>query len=133
MVLRRLGRNRSFNRENPDILIMMIAVDQIIRGHEQDKGDGTERKGMGPLKPVTKSEWLCTQGQISLSPLSLLLSPHPLVFSCAAVASFYLYLVGPFPPSPPSCRVLLWPLHSLSSFSWFSEMGVIHFPELYAF
>uniref|UniRef100_A0A0A0LN23 Uncharacterized protein n=1 Tax=Cucumis sativus TaxID=3659 RepID=A0A0A0LN23_CUCSA len=56
MVLRRPGRNRNFNRENPDILIMMIAVDQIIRGCEQDKGDGTERKGMGPLKPATKRD-----------------------------------------------------------------------------
>lgn len=63
MVLRRPGRNESFNRENPNILIMMIAVDQIIRGHEQDKGDDTERKGMGPLKPATKSKWFCTQEQ----------------------------------------------------------------------
>ncbi|CAK9312466.1 unnamed protein product [Citrullus colocynthis] len=69
MVLRRPGRNRSFNRENPDILIMMIAVDQIIRGCEQDKGDGTERKGMGTLKPATKSKWfLHPRAMVSLSP-----------------------------------------------------------------
>ncbi|KAA0060995.1 hypothetical protein E6C27_scaffold501G001300 [Cucumis melo var. makuwa] len=81
MVLRRPGRNRSFNRENPDILIMMIAVDQIIRGCEQDKGDGTERKGMGPLKPATKSEWFLHPKSYGLSP-SLSCSPPPGFLLC---------------------------------------------------
>lgn len=36
--------NRSLNRENPDILIMMIAGKQIIRGGEEDKRDQRERE-----------------------------------------------------------------------------------------
>lgn len=114
MVLRRPGRNRSWHRENPDILIMMIAVDQIIRGREQDKGDGTERKGMGPLKPATKGEWFCTQEQLS-SFLFLSLSLHPPGFLLCGCSFFFFfsYLVGPFPPSPPTCRVLFWPLETL--------------------
>ncbi|KAK7410134.1 hypothetical protein VNO78_00675 [Psophocarpus tetragonolobus] len=46
--------NRSFNRENPDILIMMIAGKQIIRGVEEDKADQRERPKMGPVKPATQ-------------------------------------------------------------------------------
>ena len=49
-VLTRPGRNRSFNRENPDILITMTAVDQKISGREKDKGDGTERTWAISLK-----------------------------------------------------------------------------------
>ncbi|KAA8525174.1 hypothetical protein F0562_006962 [Nyssa sinensis] len=50
--------NRSLNRENPDILIMMIAEEQIVKGGEEDKGDQysemreREGGGMGPLKPA---------------------------------------------------------------------------------
>lgn len=54
MVLRRPGMNRSLNRENPDILIMMIAEQQIMRGSGEDKGEKREKEGMGPLKPVTQ-------------------------------------------------------------------------------
>ena len=54
MVLRRPGMNRSLNRENPDILIMMIAEQQIMRGGGEDKGEKREKEGTGPLKPVTQ-------------------------------------------------------------------------------
>ncbi|KAM3710162.1 hypothetical protein ACB094_01G008900 [Castanea mollissima] len=54
MVLRRPGMNRSLNRENPDILIMMNAEQQIMRGGGEDKGEKREKEGMGPLKPVTQ-------------------------------------------------------------------------------
>ncbi|CAJ1973528.1 unnamed protein product [Sphenostylis stenocarpa] len=46
--------NRSLNRENPDILIMMIAGKQIIRDVEEDKSDQREREYMGPVKPATQ-------------------------------------------------------------------------------
>ncbi|KAJ6295671.1 hypothetical protein OIU78_023657 [Salix suchowensis] len=48
MALRRPAMNRSCNRENPDILIVMIAEKQIMRGDEDDK----ERETMGPQKPA---------------------------------------------------------------------------------
>ncbi|KAJ6674214.1 hypothetical protein OIU85_013140 [Salix viminalis] len=48
MVLRRPAMNRSCNRENPDILIVMIAEKQIMRGD----GDDKERETMGPQKPA---------------------------------------------------------------------------------
>ncbi|KAF1893509.1 hypothetical protein Lal_00001993 [Lupinus albus] len=55
MFLRHSAMNRSLNRENPDILIMMIAGKQIIRGGEEDKRDQREReKKMGPVKPATE-------------------------------------------------------------------------------
>lgn len=53
MFLRVPAMNRSLNRENPDILNMMIAGKQIIRGVEDDKRDQRERK-MGPVKPATQ-------------------------------------------------------------------------------
>ncbi|CAK7353000.1 unnamed protein product [Dovyalis caffra] len=48
MLLRGPAMNRSCNRENPDILIVMIAEKQIMRGGEDDK----ERERMGPQKPA---------------------------------------------------------------------------------
>ncbi|KAJ6758351.1 hypothetical protein OIU74_025094 [Salix koriyanagi] len=48
MALRRPAMNRSCNRENPDILIVMIAEKQIMRGD----GDDKERETMGPQKPA---------------------------------------------------------------------------------
>lgn len=58
MVLRGPASNRSLNRENPDILIVMIAEEQIMRGGEEDIDDQRVRerssKGMGPLKPATE-------------------------------------------------------------------------------
>ncbi|OMO86590.1 hypothetical protein COLO4_21045 [Corchorus olitorius] len=45
MELRGPGMNRSLNRENPDILIVMIAEKQKMRGCEEDKGNqGEERE-----------------------------------------------------------------------------------------
>ncbi|KAI4316538.1 hypothetical protein L6164_024514 [Bauhinia variegata] len=54
MSLRRPAMNRSLNRENPDILIMMIAEKQMITGGEEDKRDQREREEMGPVKPATE-------------------------------------------------------------------------------
>ncbi|KAF9662325.1 hypothetical protein SADUNF_Sadunf18G0041200 [Salix dunnii] len=48
MVLRRPAMNRSCNRENPDILIVMMAEKQLMRGDEDEK----ERETMGPRKPA---------------------------------------------------------------------------------
>ncbi|OAY54092.1 hypothetical protein MANES_03G047400v8 [Manihot esculenta] len=51
MVLRRPAMNRRLNRENPDILIVIIAVRQKMKGGKDDK----ERVGrMGPQKPATE-------------------------------------------------------------------------------
>ncbi|GAB4837117.1 hypothetical protein Ancab_002028 [Ancistrocladus abbreviatus] len=59
--------NRSFNRENPDILIVMIAVkEQIIRGNE-DKEEINEREKrgregtMGPPCAEHRNEWHCSR------------------------------------------------------------------------
>ena len=51
MVLRGPAINRSLNRENPDILIVMIADKQIMRGGEEDKEDqrNREKQQGGPL------------------------------------------------------------------------------------
>ncbi|EXB66878.1 hypothetical protein L484_019516 [Morus notabilis] len=60
MVLRGPGRNRSWSRGNPDILIMMIAEKQIMRGGEDDKE--VQREGRdGPSKACNRNEWHCTQ------------------------------------------------------------------------
>ncbi|GLT97283.1 hypothetical protein SLE2022_148560 [Rubroshorea leprosula] len=50
--LRRPAMNRSFNRENPDILIVMIAEKQIMRVSEEDKGDQRD----GPSKACSRNE-----------------------------------------------------------------------------
>jgi len=60
MFLRLPAMNRSFNRENPDILIMMIAGQQIIRGVEEDKRDQREPRH-GPSKACNTNECHCTK------------------------------------------------------------------------
>ncbi|WRX31800.1 hypothetical protein QQP08_024287 [Theobroma cacao] len=47
MVLRGPAVNRSLNRENPDILIVMIAEKQKMRCGEKDKADQRERERSG--------------------------------------------------------------------------------------
>ncbi|KAL9400098.1 hypothetical protein Peur_009059 [Populus x canadensis] len=54
--------NRSCNRENPHILIVMIAEKQIMKGG----GDGKEREIMGPQKPAR--EMSDTAPEINLLP-----------------------------------------------------------------
>ncbi|KAL9339026.1 hypothetical protein Peur_068041 [Populus x canadensis] len=87
MVLRRPAMNRSCNRENPDILIVMIAEEQIMRGGEDDK----ERETMGPQKPAREMS--------GTAPKSNLLPHHsffflslsiPLFYSCVALLSLSL-------------------------------------------
>ncbi|CAK9180003.1 unnamed protein product [Ilex paraguariensis] len=56
MKLRGPAMNRSLNRRNPDVLVVMIAEKQIMRGNEEDKGDQFSEmrdRGMGPLKAAT--------------------------------------------------------------------------------
>lgn len=67
MVLRRPGVNRSLNRENPDILIVMIAEQQMMRGGEEDKGGQSQREGMGPLKPATEMSGTAPRSNVFLS------------------------------------------------------------------
>ncbi|KAG6626325.1 hypothetical protein CIPAW_15G039900 [Carya illinoinensis] len=62
MGLRRPGMNRSLNRENPDILIVMIAEEQIMRGGGEDKGDQRQREGMGPLKTAAEMSGTAPKG-----------------------------------------------------------------------
>ncbi|KAI5586257.1 hypothetical protein BDE02_06G201000 [Populus trichocarpa] len=54
--------NRSCNRENPHILIVMIAEKQIMKGG----GDGKGREIMGPQKPAR--EMSDTAPEINLLP-----------------------------------------------------------------
>lgn len=84
MVLRRPAMNRRLHRENPDILIVIIAVRQKMKGGEDDK----ERVGrMGPQKPAT--EMSDTAPKSNLLPSSLFL----LVFTlCVALFSLSLSL-----------------------------------------
>ncbi|KAK7835666.1 hypothetical protein CFP56_023315 [Quercus suber] len=67
MVLRRPGMNRSLNRENPDILIMMIAEQQIMRGGGEDKEEKREKEGLGPLKPVTQMSDTAPKSNVSIT------------------------------------------------------------------
>jgi hypothetical protein len=64
--------NRSCNRENPHILIVMIAEKQKMKGG----GDGKEREIMGPQKPAR--EMSDTAPEINLLPF---FSLHVLVFT----------------------------------------------------
>ncbi|KAG6674396.1 hypothetical protein I3842_15G039000 [Carya illinoinensis] len=64
MGLRRPGMNRSLNRENPDILIVMIAEEQIMRGGGEDKGDQRQREGMGPLKTAAEMSGTAPKGNV---------------------------------------------------------------------
>lgn len=59
--------NRSLNRENPDILIVMIAEQQMMRGGEEDKGGQSQREGMGPLKPATEMSGTAPRSNVFLS------------------------------------------------------------------
>lgn len=70
MVLRGPASNRSLNRENPDILIVMIAEEQIMRGGEADKGDQREKGGDGPSKACNRNKWHCAK-RVMCFPLSL--------------------------------------------------------------
>ena len=51
--------NRKWSRGNPDILIMMIAEKQIMRGGADDKGVQSEGRD-GPFKACNRNEWHCT-------------------------------------------------------------------------
>ncbi|KAH0969482.1 hypothetical protein GBA52_028663 [Prunus armeniaca] len=57
MGLRGPGKNSGLNRENPDILIVMIAEKQIMRGGEEDKRDQNERERDGPSKACRGNKW----------------------------------------------------------------------------
>lgn len=57
MELRGPGKNSGLNRENPDILIVMIAEKQIMRGGEEDKRDQNERERDGPSKACRGNKW----------------------------------------------------------------------------
>lgn len=79
--------NRSCNRENPHILIVMIAEKQIMKGG----GDGKGREIMGPQKPAREMS--------GTAPKSNLLPHHsffflslsiPLFYSCVALLSLSL-------------------------------------------
>ena len=85
--------NRSCNRENPHILIVMIAEKQIMKGG----GDGKEREIRGPQKPAR--EMSDTAPKINLLPF---LSLHVLVF----------ILVWLLSPQLESYRYISWPLRS---------------------
>ncbi|KAK6236752.1 hypothetical protein SCA6_012089 [Theobroma cacao] len=56
MVLRGPAVNRSLNRENPDILIVMIAEKQKMRCGEKDKADQRERERNETKVPGGSSE-----------------------------------------------------------------------------
>lgn len=71
--------NRSCNRENPHILIVMIAEKQIMKGG----GDGKEREIRGPQKPAR--EMSDTAPKINLLPFLSL--PCPCFCSCVAPLS----------------------------------------------
>lgn len=95
MVLRRPGVNRSLNRENPDILIVMIAEQQMMRGGEEDKGGQSQREGMGPLKPATEMSGTAPRSNVFLS--LFLFSAHLFLLLCGS--SFFLSqnsMNGPF-------------------------------------
>ncbi|XWS72465.1 hypothetical protein CRYUN_Cryun02cG0042000 [Craigia yunnanensis] len=71
MVLRGPAMNRSLNRENPDILIVMIAEKQITRGGEEDKGDQRKRERSnreGPSQACNRNEWHCKESCLCLRP-----------------------------------------------------------------
>jgi hypothetical protein len=77
MWLRGPGMNRSLNRENPDILIVIIAEEQIMRGGGEDKGEKKRERveGMGPLKPATEmSDTVPKECNVMCYSLSLFLS-----------------------------------------------------------
>ncbi|ONI33269.1 hypothetical protein PRUPE_1G413600 [Prunus persica] len=57
MGLRGPGKNSGLNRENPDILVVMIAEKQIMRGGEEDKRDQNERERDGPSKACRGNKW----------------------------------------------------------------------------
>jgi len=78
--------NRSLNRENPDILIMMIAGQQIMRGVEEDKRDQRESQDMGPVKPATQMS--ATAPNTNVFPLLL---PLPLL-SCFTLFCLFTFL-----------------------------------------
>ncbi|KAI4337130.1 hypothetical protein L6164_015579 [Bauhinia variegata] len=77
MSLRRPAVNRSLNRENPNILIMMTAEKQIIRGGEEDKRDQREREELGPVKPAIQMS--CTAARSNVFKFGFPLSPRLLV------------------------------------------------------
>ncbi|KAI9378197.1 hypothetical protein POPTR_018G054600v4 [Populus trichocarpa] len=115
MVLRRPAMNRSCNRENPDILIVMIADEQIMRGGEDDK----ERETMGPQKPAREMS--------GTAPKSNLLPHHsffflslsiPLFYSCVALLSLSLSSLVSMKGSilcisPSHCGSFFWLLGTL--------------------
>jgi len=90
MFLRLPAMNRSLNRENPDILIMMIAGQQIIRGVEEDKRDQRESQDMGPVKPATQMS--ATAPNTNVFTLLLPLPPSFLVLLFSASIPFPLNL-----------------------------------------
>ncbi|GAY57679.1 hypothetical protein CUMW_181280 [Citrus unshiu] len=57
--------NRSFNRENLHILIVMITVKQLQKQQQISRRDGDERrtnyKGNGPSKACNRYEYHCTK------------------------------------------------------------------------
>lgn len=104
--------NRSLNRENPDILIVMIAEkQQIIGGGEEDKRDQRERVELGPLKPAT--EMSDTAPYSNLFPF---LSFFLLVFSFSYSFVFFLPLLLP----PPSFSITINNSFFFRLFSFFS-------------
>lgn len=80
--------NRSLNRANPDILIAMIAVKQIMRGGDEDK----RMEEMGPQKPATEMSGTAPKSNL-LPSLSLSLSVYLLVFSRVGLFSLFLSLL----------------------------------------
>ncbi|KAJ6698114.1 hypothetical protein OIU79_011616 [Salix purpurea] len=72
--------NRSCSRENPDILIVMIAEKQIMKGGEDDQ----EREIMGPQKPAREMSDTALK-RTSLPPS--LPPSSPCFYSCVALLS----------------------------------------------
>ncbi|KAF2304354.1 hypothetical protein GH714_030407 [Hevea brasiliensis] len=67
--------NRSLDRANPDILIVMIAVKQIMRGGEEDK----RREGMGPQKPATEMSDMAGRNSIVMEGIGSQITPNSIV------------------------------------------------------
>ena len=88
--------NRSLNRENPDILIVIIAEEQIMRGGGEDKGEKKRERveGMGPLKPATEmSDTLPKECNVMCYSLSHSFYPSPCFAHLVLLCGLSLYLL----------------------------------------
>ncbi|WVZ19276.1 hypothetical protein V8G54_006598 [Vigna mungo] len=116
MFLRLPAMNRSLNRENPYILIMMIAGKQIIRGVEEDKRDQRESQDMGPVKPATQMSATAPNTDVFTLLLHLPLFSASLPFPL----NLWLFFVFPFVSNIPTSFFILFstlthffPFHAL--------------------